>query len=71
RNTSELVHVWIDLFLCMKDPKTRSREITSLLCAMKELDLETGKIIILDEEKILKEGGKTVEIIPAWKYLLR
>jgi len=54
----------------MKDPKTRSREITSLLCAMKELDLGTGKIITLDEEKILQEGDKTVEIIPAWKYLL-
>ena len=59
-----------DLFLCMKDPKTRRREITSLLCAMKELGLGTGKIITLDEEKILKEGDKTVEIIPAWKYLL-
>ena len=47
--------------MCMKDPKTRSREITSLLCAMKELDLGTGKIIILDEEKILKEGDKTVK----------
>lgn len=54
----------------MEDPKTRSREITSLLCAMKELGLGTGKIITLDEENILKEGGKTVEIIPAWKYLL-
>lgn len=56
--------------MCMKDPKTRGREITSLLCAMKELDLGTGKIITLNEEKILKKGDKTVEIIPAWKYLL-
>ena len=32
---------------------------------------ESGKIITLDEEKILKEGNKTIEIIPAWKYLLR
>ena len=54
----------------MKDPKTRSREITSLLCAMEELGLGTGKIITLDEEKILKEGDRTVEIISAWKYLL-
>ena len=59
-----------DLFLCMKDPRTRSREIISLLCAMKELGLGTGKIITLDEENILKEGDKTIEIIPAWKYLL-
>ena len=56
--------------MCMKDQKTRSREITSLLCAMEELGLGTGKIITLDEEKILNEGDKTVEIIPAWKYLL-
>ncbi len=75
----EVDFVWIDkeynknlvqVSLAMKDPKTRSREITSLLCAMEELGLETGKIITLDEEKILKEGNKTVEIIPAWKYLL-
>ena len=56
--------------MCMKDPKTRSREITSLLCAMEELGLGTGKIITLDEEKILNEGDKAVEIIPAWKYFL-
>jgi len=54
----------------MKDPKTRRRETTSLLCAMEEIGLGTGKIITLDEEKILNEGDKTVEIIPAWKYLL-
>ena len=54
----------------MKDPKTRSREITSLLCEMKELGVETGKIITLDEEKFLKESDKTVKIIPAWKYLV-
>ncbi|RLC27068.1 MAG: ATP-binding protein [Deltaproteobacteria bacterium] len=60
----------VQVSLAMKDPKTRSREITSLLCAMEELGLGTGKIITLDEEKILKEGNKTVEIIPAWKYLL-
>ncbi len=76
----EVDFVWIDnkynknlvqVSLSMEDPKTRSREITSLFCAMKELGLGSGKIITLDEEKILKEGDKTVEIIPAWKYLLR
>ncbi len=70
--------VWIDkenyknlvqVSLTMKDPKTRSREVTSLLYAMEELGLGNGKIITLDEEKTLKEGDKTVEIIPAWKYL--
>ena len=65
RYASESLYVRIDLFLCMKDPKTRSREITSLLCAMKELGLGTGKIITLDEKNILKEGDKTIEIIPA------
>ncbi len=76
----EVDFVWIDnkynknlvqVSLSMEDPKTRSREITSLFCAMKELGLGSGKIITLDEEKILKEGNKTIEIIPAWKYLLR
>ena len=59
-NYKNLVHV----SLSMKDPKTRSREVTSLLCAMEELGLGNGKIITLDEEKTLKEDDKTVEIIP-------
>ena len=75
----EVDFVWIDkehnknlvqVSLTMKDPKTRDREVISLLCAIEELGLGNGKIITLDEEKTLKEGDKTVEIIPAWKYLL-
>ena len=75
----EVDFVWIDkgynknlvqVSLTMKDPKTRGREAKSLLCAMEELGLKNGKIITLDEEETLKEDNKTVEIIPAWKYLL-
>lgn len=75
----EVDFVWIDkehnknlvqVSLTMKDPKTMGREAKSLLCAMEELGLGNGKIITFDEEKTMKEGNKTVEIIPAWKYLL-
>lgn len=75
----EVDFVWIDreqnkhlvqVSLTVKDPKTRSREVTSLLGAMEELGLENGKIITFDEEETVKEGDKTIEIIPAWKYLL-
>ena len=75
----EVDFVWIDdedqkhlvqVSLSMEDPKTRNREISSLLKAMEELNLAHGKIITLDEEEIIKEESRTVEIIPAWKYLL-
>jgi predicted AAA+ superfamily ATPase len=47
----------------MENPKTRNREISSILQAMKELDLKIGKIITLNEEDIWKDGDITIEII--------
>ncbi|MGB9500492.1 MAG: ATP-binding protein [Dissulfuribacterales bacterium] len=75
----EVDFVWIDkehnknlvqVSLTMEDTKTRNREVTSLCGAMEELGLKNGKIITFDEEEIVKKGDKTIEIVPAWKYLL-
>ncbi|MBN1903470.1 MAG: ATP-binding protein [Deltaproteobacteria bacterium] len=79
RGRYEVDFLWIDkennknlvqVSLTMENPKTRNREISSILQAMQELDLKIGKIITLNEEDIWKDGDKTIEIIPAWKYLL-
>jgi predicted AAA+ superfamily ATPase len=75
----EVDFVWIDskqnknpvqVSLTMQDHQTRKREVVSLFCAIEELNILNGKIITLDEEDVIKDGDKTIEIIPAWKYLL-
>ncbi len=35
------------------------------------LDVGKSTLITLDEEDVLKEGNKIIEIVPAWKYLLK
>lgn len=54
----------------LDDPKTKKRELNSLLRAMNEFELETG-LIITDEkegEEIIKE--KEIIFQPLWKWLL-
>jgi len=65
RNTeSELIQVcW-----SMDNLETRRREETALKDAMKELNIKRGKIITwLDEYSV----GEDLEIVPAWKWLLK
>lgn len=50
--------------------ETLQREKRSLLEAMKELNLKKGTIVTLDFESVIEDGSKTINIIPAWKYLL-
>jgi hypothetical protein len=54
----------------MKDGKTRQREISSLLIAMEEQQVEAATIITHDESEIVQEGNKKIEILPAWRFLL-
>ena len=52
------------------DPKTRKRELDALLEGMKELGLKNGTIVTRNEEESIKLDGKTVEVLPAWKFCL-
>ena len=36
-----------------------------------KLNLKQSTIVTMDEEEILKEGKRTIEIVPVWKYLLQ
>jgi hypothetical protein len=38
---------------------------------MNELNLRRSTLITLEEEYTVEEGDKTIEIVPAWKYILR
>jgi len=51
-------------------PQTRKRETAALSEAMAELGLRTGIIVTRGEkERIAAEAG-TIEVIPAWRFLL-
>ena len=45
-----------------------SREVGGLMEALVFFDLPEGLIITLDQADILKKSGKTIKLIPAWKW---
>ena len=49
---------------------TRKRELNGLLAASEALDCGDLTIITHDEEAVLAEHGKTIKVVPAWKWLL-
>ena len=78
-NGREVDFIWLDrerkkhfaqVCWTMKDHKTRQREISSLLIAMEEQQAESAIIVTHDENEILQEGNRKIEILPAWKFLL-
>lgn len=52
------------------DVGTRERELGALAEAMDELDCERGTVVTLDEASRVKHGGREIEIVPAWQWLL-
>ncbi len=49
---------------------TREREVESLTEAMGELRIDRGTIVTLDEEATLRSDGRTIDVVPAWRWLL-
>ena len=66
REPYELVQACAD----MSSDKTRSRELGSLSLAMRAVGLDCGKIITLDEEGTEHVEGGTIDIVPAWRWIL-
>ena len=60
----------IQVTYSMQDGETHMRELNGLLEAMEEYQLNTGLIITDHEEKEIDIPGKTITIVPAWKWLL-
>jgi hypothetical protein len=54
----------------MSDPQTRKREITALSEAMAELSITKGTIVTRAEDEHLPVASGTIEVIPAWRFLL-
>jgi uncharacterized protein len=52
------------------DKKTKERELAGLLEAMEVFGLKTGLIVTQDMEGEERVKGKTIRIVPLWKWLL-
>jgi predicted AAA+ superfamily ATPase len=50
--------------------KNKERELQALIGAAQELKVKKITIITYNQEEAIKEKGKTIQIIPAWKWLL-
>ncbi|MEI6678026.1 MAG: ATP-binding protein [Mariniphaga sp.] len=62
----EVIQVCYDLH----NPKTRQREISSLLVCMKELKLDHGVILTKNDEEVINSENTVIDVIPVWKWLL-
>jgi predicted AAA+ superfamily ATPase len=52
------------------DAETEARETRALYEGMRELDINESYIVTYNEEKNITLNGKTIHIIPAWRFLL-
>ncbi len=62
----ELVQVCASL----EDPTTRQRELRALEEGMRETSCERATLVTLREEDSVEIAGRTVRIVPAWRWLL-
>ena len=61
----------IQVSLSLGNPETEQREIAGLLEAMEKFKLKKGLIITESQEDERKIKGQKIEIVPAWKWLLK
>jgi predicted AAA+ superfamily ATPase len=63
----ELIQVSYDI----SNPKTIKREVSALLEASAELNCQSLSLLTWDDEKIIKEDDKEINVMPVWKWLLK
>ena len=54
----------------LDSPTTRQREVSGLREAMNALNHTESWLITWDEEETIREAGKTIYVLPLWKWLL-
>ena len=54
----------------LTDPQTRKRETAALGEAMVELGQKIGTIVTHNEEERIETGAGTIDVVPAWRFLL-
>jgi len=50
--------------------ENRERELSGLVAAMDKFKLKKGLIMTNEQEETIKQGGKTIQLKPVWKWLL-
>lgn len=60
----------IQVSLSMAEPITYARETEAMIHASEKLKCDNLTIITENEEKALRSDGKTIKVIPAWKWFL-
>ena len=53
-----------------KTEKTKERELKSLWKAMEETGMGEDLLVTYEDEEEISNGGKTVRIVPVYKFLL-
>ena len=64
-DVSQLIQVCYDI----NDPKTRERELKSLIRAKGEMDCSDLLVITWDLESVEKYKGSSIRFVPLWKWL--
>ena len=54
----------------LAEPRTRQRETVALGEAMAEQGLKTGTIVTRNEEERIRAEAGSIEVVPAWRFLL-
>jgi Predicted ATPase (AAA+ superfamily) len=61
--------VAIQVSYSILDFDTRKREVAGLMAIAEFLSVKTLIIVTKDEEQIIEENGRRIEVIPLWKWL--
>ena len=61
----------INACYALDTPATRQREVRGLQEAMNALHHTESWLITWDEEETIQEAGKTIHVLPLWKWLLK
>ncbi len=60
----------IQVSYSLDDPETLQRETEALTKVAKHLNVNDLLIITKDEETVLEKDGKTIKVVPLWKWVL-
>ena len=66
-NIKDLIQVSFDI----ENPKTRDRELKALKRAMRELKIKQATLITMYHEEVIEFDKKKINIMPAWRWMLK
>ncbi len=63
-------HRLVQVCRSLLEPRTRRREVAALREAMAESGLRSGTIVTSSESETIEDEAGTIEVVPAWQFLL-